>query len=331
VPAEKLQEFDQFSLSFRLGFIHSLPENDFDIGSARISDVGYAGFFPKAILHELHRYAREIRNSNEDDTEFVTLIENLTTAFVYRPIAVQKIIHVLLADAKAQLLQLEIERNDTNTSVRSSDASNTTTITQATTPSPSMSTSAPRLCHATKCRLFVARGIRSTPMLCTNNRNMCSGCLNEHLRHRKVERLENEILEDTTSNEALAPLLLCLQKSITLKDFRALMQHLPTMNIQKRDDHIYGAARYLANSIGISLLDSDINESIDPPLTLPKINEMWRQAKFRCQCSPSHQSIFNIGNRAFCEYCSFLIFYDTLGDDNNNNNEKFLVSLYALK
>lgn len=82
LPAEKLHEFDQFPLSHRLGFIHSLPEEDFDIGSARITDVGYAGFFPKAILHDLHRYARKIRNSNEDNTELVALIENLTTAFI---------------------------------------------------------------------------------------------------------------------------------------------------------------------------------------------------------------------------------------------------------
>lgn len=108
VPAEKLLAFDQFPLSFRLVFIHSLPEHDFDIGSVRISDVGYAGFFPKAILQELHGYVWEIRNPNDDDTEF----------FMCRPIAVQKVIHILLADTKAQLHQLEKETNATNISAR---------------------------------------------------------------------------------------------------------------------------------------------------------------------------------------------------------------------
>ena len=54
VPADKLLEYDHYPLCFRLGFIHALPEQEFDIGSARITDVGYAGFFPKAILIEMH-------------------------------------------------------------------------------------------------------------------------------------------------------------------------------------------------------------------------------------------------------------------------------------
>ena len=101
LPPEKLQEYDQFPLCFRLGFIHSISEQEFNIGSASVTDVGFLGFFPKAILRVLHQYARTIKKSNGDDTEFLTPIENLTTAFIYKPIVIQKTIHILLADAKA--------------------------------------------------------------------------------------------------------------------------------------------------------------------------------------------------------------------------------------
>jgi len=63
-------------------------------------------------------------------------------------------------------------------------------------------------------------------MPCANNRNMCAGCLSETLRHRKLERLESEILEDTASNETLEPLLQHLKTPISLKEFRMLMKHL---------------------------------------------------------------------------------------------------------
>ena len=140
---------------------------------------------------------------------------------------------------------------------------------------------------------------------------MCSGCLNENLRHRKMDRLENEVLEDATPNNILAPLLHCLQKPTSLREFQSMMQHLPTMSTHKRDDHIYGAAQYLANSFGFSLLDTETTDCIDPPLVPPRINDMWRQAKFQCQCSSSRQNPHNIGVRAFCTSCSFLISYDT--------------------
>jgi hypothetical protein len=146
-------------------------------------------------------------------------------------------------------------------------------------------------------------------MFCSNNRTICSGCLHENLRHRKVERLENELLEDTTANEILAPILDYIQKPITLKTFRESMKHLPTMNIHKQDDHIFGAARYLANSIGSIISDITSNESIDPLITSSECNEIWRQAKFHCKCNPSERFQQDIGKRAFCVKCSFLIFH----------------------
>lgn len=97
------------------------------------------------------------------------------------------------------------------------------------------------------------------------------------------------------------------------------------MNNHKSDDHIYGAARYLANSFGISLLDTDSIESIDPPLLPLRKNEVWRQAKFHCRCPAAFQRLYNIGIRAFCTSCSFIISYQpkygTTKCKNCNTNE----------
>ena len=172
LPADKLLEFDQFPLSSRLGFIHALPEQEFDIGSAPITDVAYSGFFPKAIIRELHHYARAIRTSNEDYAEFITLIENLPTAVIYKPFLVQKVIHILLADAKALLQLLEQERTTKNINTASSCASKSSTTSQDAFKCQSSPSSIPQLCCATKCRLLVAQGIRKNPMTCTTNRTI---------------------------------------------------------------------------------------------------------------------------------------------------------------
>ena len=147
--------------------------------------------------------------------------------------------------------------------------SSCTLTTTTTSQAPSQCQSAPHFCYSTKCRLLVAKGIHRTPMLCANSRNMCSGCLHENLRHRKMERLENEVLEDATPNNFLAPLLHCLQKPTSLREFRIMMQHLPTMSTHRRYDHIYGAAWYLANSFGFSLLETNTTDCIDPSLAPP--------------------------------------------------------------
>jgi hypothetical protein len=43
----KLEEYQKYPLSSQLGFIHAIPEDDFDIASATITNVGFLGFFPK--------------------------------------------------------------------------------------------------------------------------------------------------------------------------------------------------------------------------------------------------------------------------------------------
>ncbi len=74
---------------FQLGFIHSIPENEFDISSATITDVGFLGLFPKPLLQILNQYTRNIEKDNQagsETSEFKILIDKLITAFIYRPI-----------------------------------------------------------------------------------------------------------------------------------------------------------------------------------------------------------------------------------------------------
>jgi hypothetical protein len=47
-----------YPLAFRIGFIHLIPEKDFDLTQVTITNVGYLGLFPKAILQALAQYAK---------------------------------------------------------------------------------------------------------------------------------------------------------------------------------------------------------------------------------------------------------------------------------
>jgi len=78
----KLEEYQKYPLSSQLGFIHAIPEDDFDIASATITDVGFLGFFPKLIFLALRRCDIEIqRFSAVNITEFKSLVDNLIAAF----------------------------------------------------------------------------------------------------------------------------------------------------------------------------------------------------------------------------------------------------------
>ena len=48
---------------------------------------------------------------------------------------------------------------------------------------------------------------------------------------------------------------------------RQLFQYLPSVQNVKRDDHIYGAIRYLANTLGILITDINTSEHVDQPMT----------------------------------------------------------------
>ncbi len=43
----KLDEFDKYHLAAQLGFIHAIPEEEFNIATITIVDVTFLGFFPK--------------------------------------------------------------------------------------------------------------------------------------------------------------------------------------------------------------------------------------------------------------------------------------------
>jgi hypothetical protein len=122
IPAEANEAFDKHPLAHRAGLLHLIPETEFNINFATIIDVSFLGLFPKAILQCLQQYAREVERSNHDKNAFLRLIENLVTAFVYRPITIQKVIHILLSKAQMQLNELHKERTMTNESNNDTDS-----------------------------------------------------------------------------------------------------------------------------------------------------------------------------------------------------------------
>jgi len=115
IPEKKLREYDNYPLAFRIGFIHSILEKEFDIASATITDIGFLGLFPKSLLQTLYRYAKKIEKNSNEKNEFLTLIEKLITAFIYRPITLQKIIQILISNKKSEIQnEHQNEQDDAN-------------------------------------------------------------------------------------------------------------------------------------------------------------------------------------------------------------------------
>jgi hypothetical protein len=114
-----------------------------------------------------------------------------------------------------------------------------------------------------------------SPMFCSKNKNMCSGCINESIHHCKVQKIELDILRGTLSNSVLAPVVQHLSTHISLIKFWRLFAHLPAFNNRSRDDDIYGTARYLANTIGIPLLENCTSDRIDQPMTTLEVKQAW--------------------------------------------------------
>ena len=85
----------------QLGFLHAIPEDQFDIASATIIDISFLGLFPKKIFQVLQNYGRSCNSSYQ--ATFQTLINELITAFIYRPITIQKVIHILTTQKKTEL------------------------------------------------------------------------------------------------------------------------------------------------------------------------------------------------------------------------------------
>jgi len=191
LPQSKLLDYDKYPLTFRIGFIHSIPEKDFDLTQATITDVGYLGLFPKAILQALGQYAKWVEQQQHNKADFLKIIDKLFTAFIYRLITIQKVIQILVTNEKNKLDSGEqrypTPMQDEEQTIASrvsqgqiSCAVDTQDTSKNNTPPPL------RTCYANKCRLLKARGILRHPMFCINNKNMCSGCLNENMQQKHM-------------------------------------------------------------------------------------------------------------------------------------------------
>ena len=324
LPMEKLEEFDLFPLTHRLGIIHSIPETHFDVSSATITDVSHLGLFPKVLIHLLQSFANEIKKSKPQNAPAIAdHIANLMTAVIYRTITIQKVIQLLLCKWKQSL---ESNPEDT-TSPSSLDDTNPPPNTQQkhedisqppqrTSTPPSNDTVLSHLtqtsklqrhsvCHASICRLLKAQGILRRPMLCCPNKSTCAGCHNEYMRHRRTAQIEKDILHNISDNTTLEPMLQHLDTPTDLQSLRHSLRHLPTFqNSKGRDDHIYGATRYIANTLGLKLDKTNKSEKIDePPSELDK-RQLWRMAHFRCRCQKETSIMQRYGVRTFCQRCS---------------------------
>jgi len=59
LPSNKLEQYDTFPLMSQLGFLHAIPEDQLDISTATITDVGFLGLFPKRILRAVKKIQQQ--------------------------------------------------------------------------------------------------------------------------------------------------------------------------------------------------------------------------------------------------------------------------------
>jgi hypothetical protein len=142
-------------------------------------------------------------------------------------------------------------------------------------------------------------------MLCPKGRNMCSGCTIESSKQRKTNQLESKMLAIKTDNNTRASLLEYRTKLCSIKEFCKLLCMLPTFQSNTRDDYIFGAVRYFANSLGILLLNSSSPSMLNEHMTSTEVQQLWRRATFFCKCRVSSPITFGV--RSFCLSCSYLI------------------------
>jgi hypothetical protein len=120
--------------------------------------------------------------------------------------------------------------------------------------------------------------------------------------------MEQEILCNLSPNTTLAPLLQYLNQPTSLQHFRQLMGYLNTFQTDnRRNDYIYGAAQYMANTLGIKILDTSTATRLDQPMTDIEIKQAWRMAPFRCCCPIEGRQAQQYGDRSFCLSCSYFI------------------------
>jgi hypothetical protein len=104
LPPEKLEEYTTYPLMAQLGFIHAIPEEEFDISTATITDISFIGLFLKMVFQAMKNYERECPNRNFNSGECYSLMDALVKAFVYRTITIQKVVHILVSHQKAKAL-----------------------------------------------------------------------------------------------------------------------------------------------------------------------------------------------------------------------------------
>jgi hypothetical protein len=121
-----------------------------------------------------------------------------------------------------------------------------------------------------------------------------------------------EILINTASNTTWMPLLDWIYNPISLADLRKLLQQISIFTTKKRDDHLYGATRYLANSLGIYICNTNASNLIDQPMTPVKKKPLWRSATFHCRCATYSAGFHSCHIRTFCKTCSFLVSQDDM-------------------
>jgi hypothetical protein len=63
LPATKLIDYRNFPLASRLGILHCIPEESFDMATATITDAGFMGLFPKSFMQILATYTQEPKQS----------------------------------------------------------------------------------------------------------------------------------------------------------------------------------------------------------------------------------------------------------------------------
>jgi hypothetical protein len=327
VPAKKIQDYERFPLAYGIGMIHSIPEDHFQLATATIIDVGYLGLLPKGLIQVLQGYTQELKHARlMHEHRFMELTDKLIMAFIHRPITIQKTIQIMLAKRMKDLENAPQPPNNNSHQTTQYMPNNMTGSrnTPSTEMNGNMAGSTPsnseyppkiyeqKICYASKCQLLQAQGCLPRPMLCAPNKNMCAGCLSESRRHKKTLQLEKELLMDVSPYITLALLLAYRTSPISPRELRNRLQHLPTIGNNKgRDDALYGATRYTANTFGFNIDSANARDKIDPRPSEVESRRIWRMATFRCRCKNDELTqnyIQQFGHHTFCQTCKFLIY-----------------------
>lgn len=307
LPPVKLEEYKIFPFMAQIGFIHAIPEDVYNIATATITDVSFMGLFPKLVYQALKHY--EKMHPTQAD-EYKHLMEDLISAFVYRPITIQKVIHILISRKQGDLAQFdEEEEHDQHSTTPNEEneqnANNANDTKTADALKNQSSDPKGKKCFGSKCRILLAKGILRRVNLCTRNRNICTGCTMEASKQRKVKQLEHEFLLLSMDNQALAPLLKHRSKPVGLKKLRQLLSCLPSFTNKTREDIIFVAARYLANTLGLVIKNKCPTCILDHPMPSTEYKQLWRTSTFYCKCEG--KNVVQHGIRTFCNACRYLV------------------------